>query len=422
MELGAQLVSGVEKGLPDETLPLGEIRKRGWKLLNGDIPLPAMVLKREELDHNIATMQAYCDRHGAWLAPHGKTPMAPQLFAQQLQAGAWAITVANVAQLQVCRAFGLHRVLLANELATDYAIRYVAEQLRNDPGFELYVLVDSLEGVRRLTEGLRRAEAKRPLRVLAELGLKGGRTGVREVAELRRIAEAVLRVEPVLWLAGVEGYEGVAYRFGATEMEREAEVDSYLRRFMRAAGEIQALVPARKPFLVSAGGSIYFDRVIRFLGARALPAAQLVLRPGSYVTHDHGLYERSSPMGPESMRYINEGRLRPALEIWSAVLSKPEPGLAILGMGRRDVATDADLPIPKFSARNGEVASLGAGYNVTGCNDQHAFLRLPAEEDLRVGDLVGCGISHPCTSVDKWRILLVVDSARTVIGAVRTFF
>jgi len=39
-----------------------------------------------------------------------------------------------------------------------------------------------------------------------------------------------------------------------------------------------------------------------------------------------------------------------------------------------------------------------------------------------VGDLVGCGVSHPCTSFDKWRLLPLVDADRRVISALHTFF
>ena len=55
-------------------------------------------------------------------------------------------------------------------------------------------------------------------------------------------------------------------------------------------------------------------------------------------------------------------------------------------------------------------------------NDQHAYLRIPEDADLEVGDLVGSGISHPCTTFDKWRLLLTVDDGYRITGAIRTFF
>jgi D-serine deaminase-like pyridoxal phosphate-dependent protein len=58
---------------------------------------------------------------------------------------------------------------------------------------------------------------------------------------------------------------------------------------------------------------------------------------------------------------------------------------------------------------------------VTELNDQHAYLSDPAGE-VRVGDWVACGISHPCTMFERWRALPVVDAGHRVIDLVHTFF
>lgn len=419
--LDALELNGIEKGLPDRKIRLGDIGRQRWNILRGDVPLPVMVLKWADVKHNIALLQAFCDQHGAWLAPHGKTMMAPQLWAEQLRAGAWAITVANVAQLQVCRAFGLRRVLVANEMVSAYDVRYLGQVLNQDPDLELYVLVDSAEGVERLVQGLASEKARRPLAVLIEFGMTGGRCGVRDAAALRALAEKVISAQPLLRLAGVEGYEGIAP--GATLTEREAAADSYLNQLADAVRAVRTLVAEDELFLVSAGGSVYFDRVVAILGRQALPEVQLVLRSGGYVTHDSSFYDKSSPMGSMSQRNRGIGVLRPALRVWSAVLSRPEPTLTILSMGGRDMPTDIEQPVPLLRSRNGETPEpIGEGYQVLKNNDQHAYLRVPLTSDLRVGDLVGCGISHPCTAFDKWRLLLVVDDEHNVTGAVRTFF
>ncbi len=418
--LGDESLNGLEKGLPPVRLRLREVGRQGWNVLRGDVPLPALVLRWPDVAHNIRIMQAYCDQHGAWLAPHGKTTMAPQVYAAQLAAGAWAITVANVAQLQVCRAFGIDRVLIANEMVAGYDARYLAQQLREAPNFEPYVLVDSLAGVERLCRGLREAGAPRPVGVLVELGMAGGRTGVRRLDELEALAEAVLGAAPALRLAGVEGYEGIVP--GASQAEQRAAAGRFLRTLAEVVRALRPRAPADQVFLVTAGGSIYFDQVVAELGHASLPQAQLLLRSGCYVTHDSSHYEQRSPLGAAAGA-SPEARLRPALEIWSSVLSRPEPGLALLGMGKRDMPTDLDLPTPLWRARDGAAPErLGAGYEVFRANDQHAYLRLPPDADVRVGDLLGCGISHPCTAFDKWRVLLVVDEQRTVIDAVRTYF
>ncbi|HEY1621700.1 MAG TPA: hypothetical protein VGG25_29035, partial [Streptosporangiaceae bacterium] len=124
--------------------------------------------------------------------------------------------------------------------------------------------------------------------------------------------------------------------------------------------------------------------------------------------------------------------LRPAFELWAGVLSRPEPGLALLSAGRRDVAFDADLPVPLRAVTRAGAAAASAGLpgaalsadgmRVTALADQHAFLQLPPASPLAPGDLVCLGISHPCTTFDKWRVIPVTDDEGRVIDAVHTFF
>jgi D-serine deaminase-like pyridoxal phosphate-dependent protein len=176
-------------------------------------------------------------------------------------------------------------------------------------------------------------------------------------------------------------------------------------------------------FIVSAGGSQYFDRVVEWLGATALPDCQLVLRTGGYVTHDSGTFDRFSPLGNQSWRKIPGDRLIPALEIWSSVISIPEPGLAILGMGGRDMPTDLELPTPLHHFRgDGFVDSVTSSWRIIRSNDQHAYMSFSDSDNLRVGDFVGSGISHPCTAFDKWRSLLLVDDDYQVLDIIKTYF
>ena len=412
--LGARVIEGPDKSLPRTPIRLGEIGRQGWNVLRGDVPLPLLVLDWADVEHNIALMQTYCDERGAWLAPHGKTTMAPQIWAAQLKAGAWAITVANIAQVEVCRAFGVPRILIANELASDYDVRSIARLLGEDSAREVYCLVDSERGVERLARGLARAELAAPLRVMVELGMPGGRCGARSLTEVQHVAEAVRRAAPQLELVGVEGYEGI--------VSAGEDADTFLKSLSLAVNVVREYVPANQVCLVSAGGSVFFDRVFEIIDSPARPDVQIVLRSGCYVTHDSGRYDRESPFGAKA-RNGPGPILRAALEVWSAVLSRPEHRLAMLGMGKRDVPFDMDLPIPLWVAKPGhDLVPLNREYTVLRLNDQHAYLQVPAACDLAVGDLVACGISHPCTAFDKWRIILCSDAERKIVGAIQTYF
>ena len=404
-----------------EPVTIGTVGVIGWNLLAGDLPLPALVLRRSALEHNIARMARWCYEHGVLLAPHGKTTMAPQIFRRQLDAGAWGMTAATASHVRIYREFGVRRVLLANELVEPAALRWLAAELAADPDFDFYCLVDSVDGVASMTDALAEGRLSRPIQVLVELGFEGGRTGCRSLDAAKQVAAAVGE-SPVLELAGIEGYEGIIGADATDETLRA--VDDFLARLPALAVELAAsgAFAGRDEVIVSAGGSAFFDRVVEQLvpGPDLGVPVRVVLRCGSYVTHDSTLYERLSPLAG---RAADGGRLRPAFELWAAVLSRPEPELAIAGFGKRDVPYDVELPVPEVArSPSGEMRPVSGEMSVTALNDQHAFVRVPQGTPLAVGDLLCCGITHPCTAFDKWALIPIVDDDYTVVEALRTFF
>lgn len=401
---------------------IGDVRTRGWNVLGGEFLPPVMVLKDSALRHNSKLVAAYCKRHDFLLAPHGKTAMAPQLLKLQLDDGAWAVTAATMSQVRVWRAMGVERVILANELVEPGSVRWVAGEMTADPNFEFYCLVDSVAAVHLLDSVLEETTLDRRLQVLLEVGPAGGRTGCRTREEVLRVARAVA-ASFHLALAGVEAFEGVIH--GDSLRGTLAAVDTFLT-FMREtvlemdAADLFAQVPG---VIVSAGGSAFPDRVVAELGRpwELSRRVELVLRSGCYLTHDAIHYNQLSPFGGR----IPETRpLEEALEVWGAVLSLPEPGLAMLGFGKRDVSYDSELPVPRLVKTAGPQPPrpIRAEASIFALNDQHAFMRVGPGANLKVGDLVGCGISHPCTAFDKWRLIPMVDDAYKVIDAVLTYF
>ena len=407
-------VDRTTKGFPtvDEPIPLAEVARQGWSL--EDLLPPVLVLREAALAHNVALMAEYCANHGVELAPHGKTTMAPQLWRRQLDAGAWGITAATVGQARVMVAAGVPRVLIANEVTDGTAMRWIAAQLR-DSGVDVVCSVDSARGVELLAAGIE--GVPRPLPVLVELGHLGGRTGSRTEDHALEVARLVTKT-PQLVLAGATGYEGtICHDRTPACLE---EVGLFLDRLGELTSRLRAdgLVETDEAW-VSAGGSAFFDLVVERLGPSGAIADRVLLRSGSYVAHDAGMNERMSPFAD----VWPERRFHPALEAWGGVLSRPEPELAILGFGRRDVSFDQDLPMPfTLRRRSGERLDVAGALVVERLNDQHAFCRVPAEISIEPGDLVGCGLSHPCTAFDKWRVIPVLDDDDHVIDAVATFF
>jgi D-serine dehydratase len=407
------------KGIPPGgRARLGEVGSLGWHVLAGDTGTPVALLRASALARNVSVMSGFCHRHGLLLAPHAKTTMSPELTRMQLDAGAWALTAATAHQVAALLEFGARRILLANELTDPGALRWLAGLLAGPGPPELLWYADSLTGVALAEEALAAAPGgQRPL-ILAEVGHRDGRTGARTLKQALAVAEAVHRSDR-LDLAGIAGYEGTIGT--GQEPATLAAVDEFLGLMARVftAAQDRGLLPAEDP-VISAGGSTYFDRVAMVFGPLRERGARIVLRSGCYLTHDHGRYAAASPdLDPG----WDLGPFQPAIEIWGRVLSRPEPGLALVNFGRRDVSFDAGLPVPVRWCRRGSASPEPAdGMTVTGLSDQHAFVRVPENHPVAPGDLLGAGISHPCTTLDRWRLLLLTDDDYRVTGAVRTFF
>jgi D-serine dehydratase len=384
-ELEAEPLDGRFRALGTHPgLTVADVAAQGWSLPRRDLPFPVMALEDEALEHNLRVVHGWCAGRGVSIAPHGKTTLAPALIRRQLAAGAWGMTAANVHQAGVMALAGAERVVLASQLASAAEAARL-EALCSETAIEAFVFADSVAGVGALAA----VDRAHPLGVLLELGAAGGRAGLRGDDEARAVAEAVVAA-PSLRLAGLAAWEG--------GLPGQTEVDALLlrQRALAEAFDAEGRFETDE-ILLSAGGSIFFDRVVEALRGDGLSRpVRVLLRSGCYLTHDHGVYAERSPLRAE---------LRPALQLWAEVLSLPEPGLAIAGFGKRD--------------RVG-VRRATSGVTVTAVNDQHAFLA--HDGSLEVGELVVCGVSHPCTAFDKWSLLPLVDGDGTVTGAVRTLF
>lgn len=373
---------------------------------------PLALLREPLLAHNVALFAHWCREHGVLAAPHAKTHMARALVDRQLAAGAWGMTVATVAQAAELAGWGVERLIVASEVVDPVGLdRLVA--IARDRSLALFA--DSVSGVEAAAAAVARAGRAAPLRLIVELGHPGGRTGVRDVACGERLAEVIAETDGVE-LAGVGAFEGTIAGDGAAEA-----VVAFLRDVRELAERLARAGRLPDDAIVTAGGSVHPHRVASVLDAAwsREHGLRTVVRSGCYVSHDAGVYDAESPFG--SVHAVSDERLLPALEVWGTVISVPEPLLAIVNVGRRDVSYDAGLPVPIWRRREGERTAL-RGAVVTGLNDQHAYVRLDLPGTLRVGDLVGCGISHPCTTFDRWRRITLVDARDCPVGELETAF
>lgn len=396
----------------------GELTDLGLRLPE-DVGTPFATLRASALRHNLDAMATWCRERDVDHAPHVKTTMSPELMRSQLDAGAWATTAATAWQARAQIEMGSARVLIANECLDEPGLTGLAQLLGEREGLEVLVFVDSRVGIDVLQRVAR--AGGHSLAAIVDLGVADGRAGVRTVEAAVLLAEEVAAADGVR-LAGVGGYEGVIA--GDRTPEGIAGVRAYLQRLRELGAAVvhRGLVQRDGGGIVTAGGSLFYDLVASELAG--LQGMRTVIRPGCYLVHDHGVYARNTDDADAT-----RPRLLPAMEVWARVLSTPEPGLALADAGRRDISSDAGMPVVLAVARDGHRQEADPGIAVTGFNDQHTFLSLPTDRPAptaglipQVGDAVVLGISHPCTTIDKWRAIAVVDDDGAITGAIRTVF
>lgn len=419
VDISRIIVGSLNKGLGTMNGPLSvpQIVEQRWNLLHEDLSLPTAVLYEEKLAHNLAWMQQFIQAYGLNLAPHGKTTMAPALFKRQLQTGAWGITLATAHQSRVAYEHGVRRVLMANQLVGKQNMEIVSRLLR-DKEFEFYCLVDSAQQAAQLGEFF--SSRHQRLNILIELGMDGGRAGIRNPQQLDELMAALHPWHDAIAICGVELYEGVL------------QDETAIRTFLQHAVELAAKLTRenhfdRKPAILSGAGSSWYDVVAEVFSAADIGyTLEIILRPGCYLTHDVGAYRQAQTriLSNNPIAKKMQSGLLPALQLWAYVQSIPETEKAILTLGKRDAAFDSGLPTPSLHYRPGQAkpSACPNHWELTRMMDQHAFMKISGSDDLRVGDMIGLDISHPCLTFDKWRFLPVLDSNYQVIDLVQTFF
>jgi D-serine deaminase-like pyridoxal phosphate-dependent protein len=372
-------------------------------LFNSNFQFPIMVLKESALNNNIAQMMSFCNSVKAELAPHVKTTMSPQLAKMQIAAGASALTVANFWQASIFLKFGFKNLIIANEVLDPMAIAAIAK-INKLKQAEIIFYVDSIAGLETIQK---HTPIEDEQNLFIEIGTENGRGGVRDLAQVEQIAQQI-RADSRLKLRGVTGFEG-AVPDGARGRRGEKKLVKFCQKIV-AAANLAYPNKSEEVFTISAGGSAYFDIVARELN-KFDKQRRLLLRSGGYITHDHKYYEEIYPFAATDRSF------QPAIEVWAQVISKPEQDFGVLNLGKRDIGNDLHNPIP-IKSYDGQVKSFSAV--IEKLNDQHGYLRTRA--DFQLAQLIGLGISHPCTTFDKWRLVPLVNDNYDVVDCLQTFF
>lgn len=396
-----------------------QLQQTGWDIFKEQVSLPVAVIKQDKIKKNAKWMADFTAKHNMLLAPHGKTTMSTELFKIQLDAGAWGITLATVAQVINAFEAGITRVIMANQLVGKFHFEQIAKWLESSK-VEFYCFADSIENLTDIGDFF--AERNLSVNVLLEVGIKGGRCGLRSAKDISSLV-ATCEQFTSLQLMGIAFYEGVIGGENAAQQVKVFvdEVSTLAKRL-----RVENRYNTDKPIITGAG-SAWYDIVAKTLYDNSCSDNfNIILRPGCYLIHDTGIYQKAQQaiMARSQIASDIPGDLENSLSIWAYVLSLPEPGLAIIGMGKRDVAFDAGLPTAEliYSVKTNQLRAVNSAFKVEKIMDQHCMLRYSDEQPLRVGDMMSFSTSHPCLTFDKWRQIGIVEDEWVITKTISTQF
>ncbi|WP_394203913.1 amino acid deaminase [Shewanella waksmanii] len=409
----------IHKGLGD----LATLEK-GWQILKEQVSLPCATLARSAIENNLNWMQRFADKANVKLAPHGKTSMSPELFSAQIASGAWGMSVANAQQVVTAHHAGVKQIILANQLVGRRNFDIVATVLKQHQG-KIYVFADSQQNLAAINDFF--APLNLDINVLIEMGVDNGRCGVRTPQQAEQLAQYIASA-PALKLAGLAFYEGVIHGDDAAQ-----NIAKFVAQNVTLAKQLandllkDKQTDTQAEFLITGAGSAWYDIVSEHISlANAQEILTAVIRPGCYLIHDTGIYEQAqqhvierSPLACDI-----DSELINSLHIWAYVQSVPQPGMAIVGLGKRDVAFDAGLPTPEQHFRPSDTAptKVTGDWQVTRIMDQHAMLSVPENSDIQPGDMICLSTSHPCLTLDKWRFVGIEDDNYCINQIIETHF
>ncbi len=366
-------------------------------------------------------MQKYAALNDVQLAPHGKTTMSPQIFKMQLDNGCWGISVATVAQASIAYIAGAKRIILANQLVGKQHFETISKIIAKGD-LEFFCFVDSEKNVSDLENYF--SCKSQLLNVLLEIGVAHGRCGCRNSSTTLAVANKI-NESSALKLKGIAFYEGVIHG-----KNPQIRVESFIDKVIQLTRELDShSLFDNGDLVISGAGSAWYDVVVKKIrqNSKLLPKKMItVIRPGCYIIHDKGIYQdaQNEVLARCNIASQMDFDLTNSLEVWAYVLSRPEEKLVIIGMGKRDVAFDSGLPKPKSYFQKGMKSPEPAhtDWSLIDIMDQHCMLKIESDCPLQPGDLVGFSTSHPCLTLDKWRVLSIVDDQYNINEQIQTRF
>ena len=341
------------------------------------IGTPALVLDLDRLDANIRSMADHAAQHGYALRPPGKIHKCSEIARLQVAAGAVGVCCATLSEAETFVQHGVPGVMLFSTVVTDPKLERLAALNAQTDGF--VVAADSSENVEQLGVAARRSG--RPLGVLVDYEVGGGRTGTADEDTAVALARAIADTDG-LEFAGVQGYVG-SYQTVRDYDERRRITRSCLEPLGRLLDRLRAVgLPAS---VVTGGGT----------GSHEIDAELGVLneiQPGTYIFMDVNYLDTP-------IRRAEAHPFACSLSVRTTVIGAAQPGFVITDAGAKEV----DGLYGPLAPRILTGAPEGASYSIVG-DDLGRVDFTSAADSLAVGAVVEIVPPHCYQTVAMYQV------------------
>jgi D-serine deaminase-like pyridoxal phosphate-dependent protein len=333
------------------------------------IDTPSLLLDFDALQANIHKLATYFQGKHCRLRPHFKSHKCTRIAQSQMAAGAVGITCAKLGEAEVLADAGISNILIANQIIGPLKIKRLIELCRRALPM---VAVDAAENVTMLSAHAHAAGVTLGVLVEVDVGMK--RCGVPPGEAALTLAK-IIQASPGLKFIGLQGYEGHCVDV-RDEQERTEKTLTALKSLVATRRLLeQAGVPVK---IVTGGGTGTYTINANHDGIDEVQA-------GSYAAMDWWYGE----IRPE---------FRQAMSILTQVISRPQPHLATIDVGRKGVGAEWGPP---------QVKNLPGARIASYSSEEHLTIQLPERQTAKLGERVEIIPSHGCTTSNLYREFII---------------
>lgn len=286
-----------------------------------EVDTPALILDLDAFERNLQRLNESLAGRKLMLRPHAKSHKCPQIALRQIALGAVGVCCQKVSEAEAMVEGGVPDVLIANEVVGVAKLRRLAALAKQA---KVAVCADDAGNVRDLDAAAR--ESGVTLDVLVEVNVGANRCGVPPGEPALKIAQAIAACKNLRY-AGLQAYQGGAQHLRGVA-ERRTAIDAAVAAVERTLALIEKAGIPRGKVTGAGTGTYLFEAASRVYDE---------LQVGSYIFMDAD-YARND--------WTESGipRFEHSLFVWTTVMSRTRPDVAIVDAGLKASSVDSGMP------------------------------------------------------------------------------